>query len=216
VNLTNPRTGGLLLVTATPILLTAELVRSDHSQERYAAQLADVSAHPAPELISAVLFLIGGVLLVLASIGLANLGDEGRGRTLVQWGAGLIGIGGLWMAAGRAMFEAIVYALAKADTPAAARSLEQIGNSAGTGVFVPLLLALIVGPILLTLGLARRNLTSRWLAVAWFAGLLVFLATETSKLGNLVGFGAMMAVLAVCGLAVRKTREAAVIAPAYQ
>jgi hypothetical protein len=209
VNLTNPRTGGLLLVAAAPVLLAAELVRSDHSQERYAAQLSDVSAHPAPELASAVLFLIGGVLLVLAAIGLANVGVHGRGRALVQSGAALLGIGGLWMAAGRAMFEAIVYALANADTPAAARSLEQIGNSAGTSVFVPLLLALVAGPIALTFGLARMGIGSRWLAAAWFAGLLVFLGTETSRLGNLVGFGAMMAVLAVCGLAVRQ-RDSAV------
>src|SRR6476469_2128671 len=33
VNLTNPRTGGLLLMAAAPTLLAAELVRSDHSQE---------------------------------------------------------------------------------------------------------------------------------------------------------------------------------------
>ena len=204
MNLTNPRTGGLLLIAAAPVLLAAELVRADHSQERYAAQLADVTAHRAPELVSAVLFLIGGVLLVLASIGLAHLVTEGRGRALVQAGAALVGIGGLWMAAGRAMFEAIVYALAATDTPSSAAALDRIGNSAATAVFIPLLLALVAGPILLTLGLGRTGVVPRWLGAVWFAGLIIFLGTETSKLGNLVGFGAMMAVLAVCGLAARR------------
>ena len=206
MNLTNPRTGGLLLMAAAPTLLAAELVRSDHSQERYAAQLADVSAHRTPELISAGLFVAGGILLVLAAIGLAGAVREGRGRTLVQLGAASLGIGGLWMAAGRAMFEAIVYALSATDTAASAASLEQIGNSAGTAIFVPLLLVLVAGPILLTIGLGRAGLASRWLGAVWFAGLIVFLGTETSKLGNLVGFGAMMAVLAVVGFTIRASR----------
>ena len=207
MNLTNPRTGGLLLVTAAPTLLAAELVRSDHSQERYAAQLADVAAHRTPELLSAVLFVAGGILLVLAAIGLAGAVGAGRGRTLVQLGAASLGIGGLWMAAGRAMFEAIVYALAATNTAASAASLERIGNSAGTAIFIPLLLVLVAGPILLTIGLGRAGLASCWLAAVWFAGLIVFLGTETSKLGNLVGFGTMMAVLAVIGLRIGASGE---------
>jgi hypothetical protein len=204
MNLTNPRTGGLLLAAAAPTLLAAELVRSDHSQERYAAQLADVSAHRAPELVSAILFLAGGILLVLASIGLAQLARAVRGGALVQAGAALLGISGLWMAAGRAMFEAIVYALSATDTPASAASLEQIGNSVGTAIFIPLLLALIAAPVLLAFGLGRGGIAPRWLGAVWFAGLIVFLGTETSKLGNLIGFGTMMGVLAAFGLAVAR------------
>jgi hypothetical protein len=218
VNLTNPRTGGLLLMATAPTLLAAELVRSDHSQERYAAQLADVSAHRTPELLSAVLFVAGGILLVLAAIGLAGAVREGRGRTLVQLGAASLGIGGLWMAAGRAMFEVIVYALSAANTTASAASLDRIGNSAGTAIFVPLLLVLVAGPVLLTIGLGRAGLASRWLGAVWFAGLIVFLGTETSKLGNLVGFGAMMAVLAVVGFTIRASavgRHASALRPLH-
>jgi hypothetical protein len=214
VNLTRPRTGGMLLIAAAATLLAAELVRADHSQERYAAQLADVSAHRGPELLSAALFVVGGIMLVLAAIGLAGIVPAGRGRTLVQVGAALLGIGGLWMAAGRAMFEAIVYALAAANTAASAASLDRIGNSAGTAIFIPLLLAFAAGPVVLSIGLGRAGIASRWLGAVWFGGLVVFLATETSKLGNLVGFGTMMAVLAVIGLAIRAgapARDAALI-----
>jgi hypothetical protein len=207
MNLTSPRTGGVLLVAAAPTLLAAELIRSDHSQERYAAQLADVSAHRAPELVSAILFLVGGVLLVLAAIGLSRISTAGRGGRLVQVGSALIAVGGLWMVAGRGMFEAIIYALAAADTATSARALDQIGNSAGTAIFIPFLLALLAAPIVLSLGLGRMGITSRWLSAVWFAGLLVFLATETSKLGNLVGFGTMMGVLTAIGLAVAATAD---------
>jgi hypothetical protein len=169
---------------------------SSFERPRPIRQLADVSAHRAPELVSAVLFLVGGVLLVLGSIGLARIAGKTRGRTLVQAGAALLAIGGLWTVAGRGMFEAIVYALSNANTPEAARSLDQIGNSAATAIFVPFLLALVAGPIVPSLGLGRMGIVSRWLGAVWFAGLLVFLATETSKLGNLVGFGSMMGVLA--------------------
>ena len=44
------RLGGRLLVAAAPVLLAAELVRSDHSQSSYAAQLADVANARTPEL----------------------------------------------------------------------------------------------------------------------------------------------------------------------
>jgi hypothetical protein len=214
MNLTNPRTGAALLVAAAPTLLAAELIRSDHSQERYAAQLADVSAHRAPELASAILFLLGGVLLVLASIGLSRLADKARrGGVLVQVGAALLAIGGLWMVAGRAMFEAIVYALSSTDTTASAQSLDQIGNSAGAAIFIPLLLALVAGPIVLSLGLGRMGIATRWLGAVWFAGLIVFLATETSKLGNLVGFGTMMGVLITIGISVTAAISGEILEP---
>jgi hypothetical protein len=98
----------------------------------------------------------------LASIGLSRLADEARrGGVLVQVGAALLAIGGLWMVAGRAIFEAIVYALSSTDTTASAQSLDQIGNSAGAAIFIPLLLALVAGPIVLSLGLGRMGITTR-------------------------------------------------------
>lgn len=63
-------------------------------------------------------------------------------------------------------------------------------------------LQLIAGPIVLALGLSRKGIAPGRLGAVWFIGLVVFLGAETSKLGNLVGFGTMMAVLAALGYAV--------------
>ena len=68
--------GGRLLIAAAPVLLAAELVRSDHSQTDYAAQLTDVANARTPELLAAALFLLGGLLLVPAAIGLAFTSEE--------------------------------------------------------------------------------------------------------------------------------------------
>ena len=80
------RLGGRLLVLAAPVLLAAELVRSDHSQSSYAAQLADVANARTPELLAAALFLLGGLLLIPAAIGLART-TSGRGSHLITAGS---------------------------------------------------------------------------------------------------------------------------------
>ncbi len=104
------RLGGRLLVAAAPVLLAAELVRSDHSQSSYAAQLADVANARTPELLAAGLFLLGGLLLIPAAIGLARV-TSGRGSRLITAGSILFGIAAIWMSAGRAMFALMLYTL---------------------------------------------------------------------------------------------------------
>ena len=104
------RLGGSLLVLAAPVLLAAELVRSDHSQSSYAAQLADVANARTPELLAAALFLLGGLLLIPAAIGLART-TSGRGSHLITAGSVLFGVAAIWMSAGRAMFALMLYTL---------------------------------------------------------------------------------------------------------
>ena len=104
------RLGGRLLIAAAPVLLAAELVRSDHSQADYAAQLTDVANARTPELLAAALFLLGGLLLVPAAIGLASAAS-GRGSRLITLGSVLFGVSAIWMSAGRAMFALMLYTL---------------------------------------------------------------------------------------------------------
>lgn len=202
------RHGGLALLTAAPITLAAELVRSDHSQEKYAAQLADVAASRGPELLSAGLFLLAALLLVPASIGIATLA-RGRGGRLISAGAVMLGVASIWLAAGRAMFCLMLYTLTDSGTSqqTAVAALDHIGNSGAFGLFLISLASLLLAPIVLALGLWRAGRTPSWLAAIWTAATIGFLAAETSKIGELICFGTMMAVLASLGFATARERS---------
>jgi hypothetical protein len=206
------RLGGFALVAAAPTTLAAELVRSDHSQEKYAAQLADVAAARAPELAAAGLFLLGAILLVPAAIGVATLA-RGRGARLIVVGAVMLGVASIWLAAGRAMFCLMLYALTGSGVPepTAVTALDQVGNSGGFAMFLVSLASLLLAPIVLSLGLWRAGRAPWWLAVAWVAATVAFLAAETNKVGDLLAFGTMMAVLAAVGLAAAREPSGAAI-----
>jgi hypothetical protein len=70
------------------------------------------------------------------------------------------------------------------------------------------LAALLLAPIVLGLGVWRAGRAPWWLAAVWVFSTVGFLATETTKLGDLVGFGVMMAVLAALGTAAATERYA--------
>ena len=195
------RVGGRLLIAAAPVLLAAELVRSDHSQTDYAAQLTDVANARTPELLAAALFLLGGLLLVPAAIGLASAAS-GRGSRLIKLGSVLFGVSAIWMSAGRAMFALMLYTLTQPgfarDT--AVRALTQIGNASAFAIFLLPLLALLLAPIVLGLGLWRARLAPWWPVAVWPIATGAFLALEKNPLGDVVTFSVMMIVIAVIGL----------------
>jgi hypothetical protein len=212
----SPRFGGLALALAAAATLVAELVRSDHSQEKYAAQLADVTASRGPELAAAALFLLAALLLIPAAIGIASLAT-GRGRGLITTGAALLGVAAIWLAAGRAMFCVMLYALTGrgVSTRTAVAALDAIGNSGAFAIFLVTLASLLLAPIVLALGLWRAGCSPWWLAPVWLAATISFLAVETSKVGDLVAFGMMMAVLAALGVTVaRRSRGIGLPVPA--
>ena len=164
------RLGGFSLVAAAPVILAAELVRSDHSQEKYGPQLADVAASRTPELLAAALFLLGAILLVPAAIGIAKLA-HGRGARLIAIGSVLLGIASIWLAAGRAMFCLMLYALSGENVPraTAVAALERIGNSGGFSMFLISLAAMLLAPIVLGFGLWRADQAPWWLPAVWVA-----------------------------------------------
>jgi hypothetical protein len=209
------RLGGFSLAAAAPVILAAELVRSDHSQEKYGAQLADVASSHTPELLAAALFLLGAILLVPAAIGIAKLA-HGRGGRAIAAGSILLGIASIWLAAGRAIFCLMLYTLSgeNVSRATAIAALDRIGNSGAFGMFLISLAAMLLAPIVLGLGLWRAGRAPWWLPAVWVVATVGFLATETNKLGDLLGFGAMMAVLAAMGVAAAARRDVRAVATA--
>jgi hypothetical protein len=199
------RLGGLALLAASALTLAAELVRSDHSQGSYAAQLSDVAAARPPELVAAALFMVAALLLVPAAIGIATLA-HGRGGRLIAAGSVLLGVASIWLAAGRAVFCLLLYTLTGSgfSVHTAVVTMTRVGNSAAFGILLLTLVALLLAPVVLGLGFWRSGRGPWWLPAIWVAATIGFLAVETSKLGDVVGFGAMMCVLAFLGIAARK------------
>lgn len=159
-----------------------------------------VAASRTAESWSGALLVVAGVLLVLAALSLARrlpTGPGERGHRSLAIGTGMLGLGGVWLAAGRGTFNLMFVRLTDPDVPreAALTVLEAPGNAA----FAPLLLTLpclLLGPIVLTVGL-RRTGAAGWLPlVVWVVGIAGFIASEfTVKAGEVAGI-----VLASVGL----------------
>jgi hypothetical protein len=152
-------------------------------------RLDAVAAARGAESLATVLLFLGGALLVVGAVGLAPAIRAGRGRRLLQTGTVLLGLGGVWLAAGRAAFN---LQLLDATSPDVPRESALAVLSAPDGpewiVFPICLLALLVGPGLLGIGARRSGAVSWWPLALWVAGIAGFVATEfASKAGEIAG-----------------------------
>lgn len=144
-------------------------------EERY-ARVADAPTLQA--LATALLFTAGGLLL-LANLSAARHVPQGRGQRVVIVGVAMTSLGGLWLAAGRAIFSLQFLTLTEAEIPRES-ALLLLESSSGPAL-IPLALTLpclLLGPVLLGLGIARARIGSWLLFVLWLFGIGVFLAAE--------------------------------------
>ena len=156
---------------------------------------------------------MAGILLVAAAIVAARVPAAGRGARAIGVGTVLLGVGGIWLAAGRGAFNLQMYRLTDpAVAPDAA--LDVAAADVGPG-FVPLLLALpalLLGPVLLAVGAGRagsagRRRGSPWPAGCWASG--TFMASEfTVKAGEVVGIAVATVGLTLLGTALAGPRSA--------
>lgn len=144
---------------------------------------------------STALLFAAGVALVTGAIALARL--VGPGRRLVTVGTTLLGIGGVWLCAGRAAFNLQFLDVTGTDLPREQALALLSSTSPVFAVFPLTLLALLVGPVLL--GIAVRR--STWAPlVLWVVGIGLFVGTEFQvKAGEVVGIGLASAALGLLG-----------------
>ena len=201
-------TTGLLFTGAGACLLTAQaLLPAYPSPVR--RQVAVAAGHRAAEATSVVTFVAAGVLLVFAVAASSSL-IVARGRALARVGLILTGIGALWPAVGRATFTAILVALTgHTDRSAAVTAVHAISDSRAFALFLPLLVAFALGPVLLTLGLRRAGALAVWPAILWFVGVLVVNAAEDqSRVLATAGMVAVATALAWIGHAIGTSTSA--------
>ena len=172
-----------------------------------------VAADRAAEGWSGALLVLAGVFLVLGALSLGrrlrtDAGSPGHRRVIV--GTALLGLGGIWLAAGRGAFNLMFVRLTDPDVPRAAAL--SVLDAPGDVSFAPLLLTLpclLLGPVVLGMGL-RRAVGASWLPVVlWVVGIATFIASEfTVKVGEVAGIG--LASVALVLLAVASERGAPV------
>jgi hypothetical protein len=133
--------------------------------------------------------MLAGSLLVVAAITLARTRRTGRGARLTATGTVMLGLGGVWLVAGRGAFSMV---MVQATAPGLDRGTVLSMMSADSGpeflALLPTLPALLLGPVLLAVGARRAGLGSWLPLVLWVAGIGTFVATEfTNKVGESVG-----------------------------
>jgi len=166
-------------------------------------RLAAVAEAPARQEVATALLVAAGCLLVGSAIAVARVPRSGRGARLTLVGTVLLGLGGVWLAAGRGAFSLMMARMTAPEVPREA-ALSVAEAESGLG-FLPLLLclpALLLGPVLLGIAV-RRNGTAGWLPLAcWVAGIATFVASEfTFKLGETIGIAVAATGLLLLGRA---------------
>lgn len=169
----------LLFAAAGAGLLIAQGLLPAYPAET-AGQVAVAAAHRGAETGAVVAFLVAGALLVLGITAASGLA-LGRGRSLTRIGVVLTAIGALWPVVGRAGFTATLVAVTGGDRASAVTAIHSVSNSAVFALFLPLLGAFVVGPILLALGLRRAGALPIWPALLWFVGVVTVNGAEDSS-----------------------------------
>lgn len=127
------------------------------------------------ESLATVLLFLAGCLYVVAAGVLARmpLSRTGAAGTL------LLGLGGVWLCAGRAAFNLQMLKATELDRDAGITFLEASGGPS-FAAFLPTLLALLLSGVLLGIA-ARGSGRAGWLPLGlWVLGIGVFVATEFS------------------------------------
>lgn len=195
----------VLLLLGAAAWTAGQAVLPDMGLE-WADRLDAVAADRSAQALSAALFLLAGVLLVAAAVVAAVNARHGRGATAVRTGTVMLGLGGVWLAAGRGVFNLHMY---QVTDPAVGRDAALAVVSADVGLgFVPLVVtlpALLLGPVVLSVGLWRSGGVGRLpqaALAAWVVGIATFVASEfTAKAGEIAGLGVASVGLVLLGTA---------------
>jgi hypothetical protein len=174
--------------------------------ETWEVRLEAVAAARTAETVSAGLLILAGAFLVAAAVTAAGRPVIGRGAAAIRVGTALLGVGGVWLAAGRGAFNLLMYRLTDPEvSPEAALAVADADLGVG---FVPLLLTLpvlLVAPVVLGIGTwrtGRAGVLAPAALACWVLGTGVFIATEfTVKAGEIAGIALAGAGLVVLGLA---------------
>jgi hypothetical protein len=165
------RFGGGQLITAValvgfsvPLLVAGLLDPTKGNLGDARLDIADVGAHPRAFLASTVLLLVSTIALLPATAGLWRIGRARRQR-LTGVGAGLAVLGALGHAA-LVTFYGFLYEMPAGNLDEMVGLLNRVNEGLVLVLFFPMLLALAIGLIVLTLALWRGGIAPLWCFIA--------------------------------------------------
>lgn len=192
----------VLLVLAGLAWTSAQALLPDMGLE-WADRLSAVADARDQQAAATALLILAGSLLVLAAIALARISVTGPGARLLRTGTMLLGLGGVWLVAGRGAFSMVMLRATAAEVDRdAVLAMLSGGDGPEYLALLPTLPALLVGPVLLAIGIRRARRGSWFPLICWVAGIGTFVGSEfTSKLGETLGIAVASAGLVLIGRA---------------
>lgn len=170
------------------------------------ARLDSVAASPESQALSTALFAVAAIFFVISAIFMVRIPLHGRGSRLIRIGGVMLGIAGVWLAAGRAGYS---LAMLQLTSEGVSREAAVTAISADPGIaflgILPALPALILGPVALGFGVGLRHRRLQgWLPLSgWVVGIGIFVASEfISKIGEITGIAIAALALLLASLAV--------------
>jgi hypothetical protein len=188
---------GLLLIAAPTLFLLGAIVTPDSDRDNKVTELTRIAAHKSTYLLGGLLFLLGGVALIGAGVGLTHLF---AGHRLGQVAGVLFTLGGA-ATVGFYAFTTVEYEMVNQsglDRAQMARLVDKASNAgSGLPIVVVFLLGVVIGAIVLAIAVWRSRLAPRWVAlVLAVSGPLSFAANGkafgiVSTVVVLMGFGSL-------------------------
>lgn len=166
---------GLALIVGPLVMLVASIISPNADNENKLKELNSVAAHKSAYLWGSVLFLVGTLILLAASVGIIHLFRNG-GVTLGQIAGSLLLVGTAVTTAFYA-FSILEYEMVNQpglNRAELAKYLHEANNTAAAApLFILFLLGIVLGLILLAIAAWRRGLIPIWAAILIFIGGLV-------------------------------------------
>lgn len=163
---------GLALIVGPALMLVASIVMPNTDNDNKLKELNSVAAHKSAYLWGSVLFLLGTLTLLAASVGIIHLFRNTR-VTLGQIAGSLLLVGTAVTTAFYA-FSIVEYEMVNQpglNRAELARYLHAANNTAaGAPLFILFLLGIVLGLILLAIAAWRRKLIPIWAAILVFLG----------------------------------------------
>jgi hypothetical protein len=194
---------GLALIVGPAVMLVGAIISPDTMDDNKLKELNKVAAHKSSFILSALLFLLGTLILLAASVGIIHL-FRSRRVTLGQIAGSLLLVG-TSVTVAFYTFAIVEYEMVNQsglDRVQLAKFLHKADNSAsGLPLFILFIVGIVLGLILLAIAAWRAKLIPIWAAVLILLGGLLAFAGQ-SKVGNIVDNVLLLVGIGMLGRAV--------------
>lgn len=200
------RAAGSTMIAAAILGWLGVIVRSHHGDVGLERQLAEVADASARELIASGVWIVATMLFILSGVFIAIAAHARRGQGAFI-GALLLAVGGAWITAAPGAAAVVLHMLATGDLSSAAIG-ELTGALEGDAawlVTLPLMIAFVLAPVVLALGLRTLRLrVGGGVAFTWIASVIAALVLYGDRTGEVIACGGMMVAHVLIGVALRR------------